>query len=501
MKAKDKMLFLGMGCFLAAAGLSAANVLLFPYARQCHGYAFFPAMTAFLAALALFVWAGCAVGRMKQGRVQKVVRILCPSFLALLFVVHLLMGYFMEYTPSGDNLMLYNGSQMLAQDGNFERNPDFGLYLARFSNQWGFFLILTGLFKLFFALGVVHPFFLLASLQAMLYVLGMRAVLRIAGRLYGARGQCVMILLLASCLPLWLSAAVLYTDTFSLPFILMALDYAMCVQKAESGRRQIGYALMCGVMVLIGSQIKMTTCIVLVAAIIVWTLTMKPVRACLCSLVCVLMLAGGLSMVHRVMLENVLDSSVYEQQHTPAIHWVMMSIPTSDNPYGGATGDYGITWGMMESGASHDEVMASIYGRMRDRIYTLRYPNRLFKAAMRKNANFMGDGTFGMTEMLDDGPVRENMISSIVLEGRLHYPLYRALTSGIFMAQLVLAACGCLTAMKKRDLRAVLPAVAAFGAILFLMFWEARSRYLFGFVPVILLLTTGGIVKGENRDA
>ena len=69
------------------------------------------------------------------------------------------------------------------------------------------------------------------------------------------------------------------------------------------------------------------------------------------------------------------------------------------------------------------------------------------------------------------------------------------------MAQLVLAVFGCLDAMKKHDLRAVLPAVAAFGAMLFLMFWEARPRYLFGFVPVIFLLTTGGIVKGENRDA
>lgn len=37
-----------------------------------------------------------------------------------------------------------------------------------------------------------------------------------------------------------------------------------------------------------------------------------------------------------------------EQHHTPTIHWIMMSIPTGDNPYGGATGDYGITWGMME---------------------------------------------------------------------------------------------------------------------------------------------------------
>lgn len=45
---------------------------------------------------------------------------------------------------------------------------------------------------------------------------------------------------------------------------------------------------------------------------------------------------------------EVLDPVMVEQHHTPTIHWIMMSIPTGDNPYGGATGDYGITWGMME---------------------------------------------------------------------------------------------------------------------------------------------------------
>ena len=53
-----------------------------------------------------------------------------------------------------------------------------------------------------------------------------------------------------------------------------------------------------------------------------------------------------------------------------------MSIPSGNNPYGGVSGDYAITWGMMEEGATHEEVMASIYSRMKDKIYTLRYPNR-----------------------------------------------------------------------------------------------------------------------------
>lgn len=308
-------------------------------------------------------------------------------------------------------------------------------------------------------------------------------------------------ILLAVCLPLNLAASVLYTDTFSLPFILMALDLALCARDAESAKGQIGYACLCGAVTLLGCQIKMTVLIALIAAVGVWLMTMKPVRAVISAVLCGVMMLAGMSAVKSCMLNNVLDPTVYAQQHTPIIHWVMMSIPTGDNPYGGATGDYGITWGMMDEGATHEEVMESIYTRMKDRIYTLRYPNRLAAAALRKNSAYMGDGTFGMTEMLDDGPVRENVISAFVLEGRPFYKVYSAVCTGIWMAQWTLAWMACIRDIRKRKTDAALLYIALFGVMLFLMLWEARGRYIFGFVPAALLLAARGALmrRGEGR--
>lgn len=83
-------------------------------------------------------------------------------------------------------------------------------------------------------------------------------------------------LMLACCLPLWLAAAVLYTDTFSLPFIAMALDLALRVKDAANPRARFALSARCSLVVLIGCQIKMTALIALIAAAIVWLLTMKP---------------------------------------------------------------------------------------------------------------------------------------------------------------------------------------------------------------------------------
>lgn len=132
--------------------------------------------------------------------------------------------------------------------------------------------------------------------------------------------------------------------------------------------------------------------------------------------------------------------------------------------------------------------MDSIYTRMKDRIYTLRYPNRLITAALRKNSAFMCDGTFGMTEMLDDLPVRRNWLSSVVLERKKHYPVYGAVCTGMHMACLLLAFAGCMRDIRRRDTSLALVYIAMFGVMLFLMIWEARSRYLLNFVPLLLLL-------------
>ena len=145
--------------------------------------------------------------------------------------------------------------------------------------------------------------------------------------------------------------------------------------------------------------------------------------------------------------------------------------------------------------------MASIYTRMKDRIYSLRYPSRLVPALLRKNAASQGDGTFGMTEMLDDKPVRENAVSSFVLEGRARYGLYMGVCSGIWSAHLLLIVLSLGLDLKERDLRAALPAIAHLGMLMFLMLWEARGRYMFCDLPVALLLSMGGAVRARELAA
>ena len=496
---KKELLRTGMGFFVFASGVVLLNGLLLPFARAYYGYPWALTWVFFVIFALAFVILSKRLAAVDGERLAYIAKCVVPTYLVLLFAVQVILGYWLEYTPLGDNLMLFYGPQMLALEGSFANKPDFGLYLARYSNQWGFFLMMTGMFKLLYAAGVTRFFLAFVIILALLHTAGFASLLRIAKRIRGARGQLVMVALLSFCLPMWLAASVLYTDTFSMPFVILALEAALRAAGEKDAKRQIGSALLCALFALIGGQIKMTAAIVLIAAVIVWLMEMRLLRAVICTMLCSAVFLGGSAMVKQIMLEHVVDPAVHAQQHTPAIHWIMMSIPTGDNPYGGYTGDYGITWGMMDAGAPREEIMDSIYTRMKDRIYTLRYPNRLITAALRKNAAAMCDGTFGMTEMLDDVPVRENMVSSFVLSGRPYYAAYGALCTGMHMACVLLAVVGCVRDIRKRDVRLALVYIAMFGMMLFLMIWEARSRYLLSFVPMLLLLACALLSRLPGR--
>ena len=498
MNKREKLLALGVGVSALALACTAGNALLLPFARSCYNLSGAGTLVSFALALAGFLYARHGLNRAQEAQLCRIAKYTRPGFLIVLLAAHLVLGYLLEYTPMGDNHMLFDGPRTLAQLGNFG-GDDYDLYLSRFSNQWGFFLMMTAFCKGLIALGIENQFYALVIVQAALYTSAMYCLLALARRRFGVRAELMLTLLLAVCLPLYLAAAVLYTDTFSLPFVIFTLHFALKTAEETTLPGTLLSAALCGLCAFVGCQIKMTVAIVLIAACIVWLLG-KRLRHALCAaLLAGAILVLGTQGLHGIMLRDVLDPAMVAQHNTPTVHWIMMSIPTGDNPYGNLSKDYNITWGMMEEGASREAVMDSIYTRMKDRIYTLRYPNRLLLAMLRKNAASQGDGTFGMTEMLDDGPVRENIVSGIVLEGRPLYKAYSAVCSGVWYASLLLAALAVYADMRRHNWRAAIPAVAVLGMLLFLLLWEARSRYMFSFVPVVLLLASMGIEKKKGE--
>ena len=67
----------------------------------------------------------------------------------------------------------------------------------------------------------------------------------------------------------------------------------------------------------------------------------------------------------------------------------------------------------------------------------------------------------------------------------------------------ILCAAGGLLAFLRRDERGVAIRLACFGLLLFLLIWEARSRYLVNFLPLYLLCALAPFAppQAEPEDA
>ena len=235
------------------------------------------------------------------------------------------------------------------------------------------------------------------------------------------------------------------------------------------------------------------------AAAVVWLLTLPPKRAAACIAIPLVIFSVGLKAFNFSVAHRVFDPAKASENQIPLLHWVMMSLPTDDNYYGSSReDDYAYTFGLIGSGASEEEIMQSIYDRLGERLASFRSFKDVFSGVLRKNANYMGDGTFGMTEMLDDSPLRANILSEFVLYDGAYYSLYANLCGGIWFAHLAISALVCLKDIKKRRFELAIPIVAFLGLMIFEMLWEARSRYVFNFSPLILLISACGLTRSPE---
>ena len=117
----------------------------------------------------------------------------------------------------------------------------------------------------------------------------------------------------------------------------------------------------------------------------------------------------------------------------------------------------------------------------------LRYPNRLLHMMSRKNLSTFGDGTFGLSALIEadekepDNPVKQVVFS----QGALNRAYYH-LCTGLFVAQMLFAVAACVQALRRRDAAGAPVFIALLGMFLFLCVWETQPRYFFQYQPLLL---------------
>ena len=425
--------------------------------------------------------AACAAALRYGARERNAPRFTVPALLALYFTAALFFGFAMrvQLITNWDYGVVLDAAVRYVTSGEMP-----GEYFARFPNNAPLYVLLTVWLGAAHALGVTDLVGATIVLSALAVTASQGFLYLTARRLWGARWA--LFALLGGMLTYGMLAYVpiAYTDTLSMPFPVCGAWLWLCARDALAQRRWkrgAAFAAACGAVLAPGAQIKVT-CAVLLAAVCIDALLLLRGRAkaacgtaVLAFTVCYL-LAGAAVDASPALPETDADDAV------PYMHWVMMGL----SGVGGYNNDdYELTL----SGGTAEGMRAVDEAEIARRLETMGAAGFLRHLADKLSYIF-GDGTFYSGMKLRQAPERLNLLHRLCLFEFRGFALLEYPVTGLHLAGVALAGFAAL----RRRREAGFLMTAAFGLGLFLLVWEARSRYLVNFLPILILCAVCGLV-------
>ena len=402
------------------------------------------------------------------------------------FIVQMIMANVLRFVPKTDAEQCFTAAEMIVDTGTFGNAERPFIYFTRYPFNLGFVYLLAGTFKLFGMLGWADRYMQAALVCTLLFTLGLLAGARAIRRMGGVKAQTRFLVLCASCLPLMYCTTELYTDAFSLAFPLMSV-YAFCrLRDAEDFKSSAVWVLTFAFASFIGAQIRFTSIVASIACLIVLAFERRG-RAFVCAGLLLLgVMLGGNSLVDAYTHTHLSPEDI-EKNELPRLHHIAMGLPIHEDEGYGQYGDGG--W-LIFSTSFEDpqERREALMREVVDRVYYLRYPNRLLNMLSRKNLSTFGDGTFRFHDMIAaDDYTPDNAVKQVIFPTGGGYIAYYNLCTAMFMAQMVIAVLACCQAMRRRDTAGAPLFIALIGIFLILCAWETRARYFFSYQMLLLL--------------
>lgn len=204
----------------------------------------------------------------------------------------------------------------------------------------------------------------------------------------------------------------------------------------------------------------------------------------------ILIICAVFSAADGVVYSNLLDREQAEVQNTPYLHWIMMGAK-GDGRYDGD--DYNFTRQYTDREEQQEALKTEIARRYTD----LGFDGvmDLWKA---KTIKCFGDGTYALSDFLDDSPQNDTSWNDWLLYSGKNYDKYGTICLGVFVTIMLLMLFSVLGSMRRRkDSRIDVPALwlAFFGIWFFLMFWEASARYFMNMLSVMLVVAVVGVSR------
>ena len=415
------------------------------------------------------------------------IRALPPVLLVLFACISIAVGVILRVNPSWDMGEVFSIAKALANGQVVET-----YYLYYFPNNLMVTLIYTIVFKLALLFGAAD-FVLVATVFNALVVAGTAVFLYLTARaLYGKELSLLLLVITLFTTPLYLQAAIYYTDSLSMFFVSAMLYFAIGAARAGKRGVSVAFQILFGGVTFVAFETKITSFILIIALFLYAVyrgFTRKDVRKfALAALTFVLLFA-----VFTVAKKQVLDKELLDRYQYPPEHWVMMGL----NGVGGfSIEDCAYT----SSFPTYRERQEAAREMIRTRLGW--YDGNDFLKHLTAKLKFaFTDGAYFAPEKLRREPVREGILHEFVLTEGKYNAAYKYFPQVMHFGMLIFMIYSAYTMAKNGKKKGIEAAfvLAVFGIALFLLLWENRSRYILTMLPVMMLLQLSGVEAFARR--
>lgn len=306
------------------------------------------------------------------------------------------------------------------------------------------------------------------------------------------------LLIMLLCCPIYLYTPIVYTDTLSI-FIPVATLYVWLLsQKTDSQKKQYICWSVLAILAVIGYTLKPVAMIIYVA-IIIETIFRKRkyIKQLVISvLIFVILLVGYNTAEEKLIIKD----SPWTYPYT---HWIMMGLNTPESEGGTSIG-----WGAYSAQDNdYTGIQPSVELKKEANIREIKSRLKEFgvegyiKFLFNKFKYVWNDGTYYVFNKIGWNTInKDGILYDYVIGEKSEYFIKPFLNYLQEFTMLMILIAIIIHIRIKEDESIRVMGISMVGIAIFLLIWEARSRYIYFMIPIFCILAAYGVIKISEKE-
>ena len=435
--------------------------------------------------------------KFKNISIKKTIIFLFLYFI-LVSLLQLIVLKYLSVNPGWDFGVIFNNAKDYVNTGS-RANSVYPEYFQYFPNNIMLFSIMIIFIKIGSLLGI-KALFSCYIMNILFIDLALLLLFLVLKKKFNTVTGFIGLIITFFFLPLFLYTPIFYSDTMSLFVPLTILLLYLNIDKENIKKNNIIFILL-GIMLFVGFELKVSSIFILIAIIIDYIMNHKKVVLNIFIMLIVFIL---FNLSFKILIVN---NSKYEFKQNdygkyPFTHWVMMGVEDIDrdnserNSYGGySQTDYDLSR-KFSNGKEASKFNISEYFDRVNKMGLLKYGEFL----TRKGVNIWTDGYYFAHRKLSLEPKNSNnKLRDIMYNNETSKYLLINFTQGVQYAFILIMLFGIVKRIKNRYERFDYLLLTILGLFVFFLLWEARSRYIFNYIPIFIIIIIESILGGKNE--